>query len=182
HLIVSEQPHTHVMLAGANTLFEYNITPEIDVLVSGVAILKERKKPFKALSDHWSDHSDVHGIVWLVVHGVRLGLLDNIEAVRILNVHLPQRSPSGIAYRSQGNLPTGLLLGHALRARLLGHPLEVTDVVNEKLRGELQKGHATHRNGDEFRANIPPLLPWIDCWLSALLGDGPEKVSNSATE
>ena len=175
-LIVADKRHKHIQASAAETMFEYNIIPPDDATDALVKMLKKRKNPFPPVRDVFDHEPDVRGVVWALVYGLRAGHLGDVEALRILGIHLPSHLSDGIGSRLSTYSPSGLLLGFALRARLTGDPLKVGDVASEKLFKLMQQMHSDDRNARDFNANIPALLPWAECWLAAILDGDTEQV------
>ena len=176
-LIVTGKRHHHVQAAAAETMFEYNIIPPVNATNALVKMLRKRKKPFKRVRAVFDDDPDLRGIAWALVHGLRAGELSDAEALRILNIHLPAHLPDSAGSRLNSLSLSSLLLGYALRARLAGNPLKVENVASEKLLGLLAKEYSSDDHyAQDFKANIPGLLPWAECWLVAILNGNSEEV------
>ena len=181
-LIVTGERHDHVQAAAAETMFEYNIIPPDDAIRVVLTMLARRQEPFERVGEAYTREPDVRGVVWALVHGLRAGFLTDREALRILDVHLPGHLPHGAGSRWYTGSPTGLLLGYALRARLTGATLKVEDVAGEEMLKLMEKkDHSSDPSSRDFAANIPGLLPWIECWLAAML-DGDTQEAAAAFE
>ncbi|MEV5554369.1 hypothetical protein AB0L44_11965 [Nonomuraea wenchangensis] len=179
-LIVTGKRHEHVQAAVAETMFKYNIVPTDETTEALAKMLGRRKESFKPARDvlHY-EPVDVRGVVWGLVHALRAGHLTNAEALRILNIHLPDHLPDSVGSRLTTVSLSSLLLAYALRAHLAGNILKVEDVASEKLLKLMeQKEQSSDHNVRDFTANIPGVLPWAECWLAAILdGDAEEVVS-----
>lgn len=179
-LIVHGKNHKHVQASAAETMFEFNVVPSDEATLALTQMLGKRKKPFSTTRRAVSDEPDVRGVVWTLVHALRTGMVDETEALRILNIHLPVHLPDFAGSRGHTPLSSSLLLGFALRARLTGTTLAVETIASEKLMKLMEeKEHANDQHARDFNANIPGLLPWAECWLAALLeGDSPETAAS----
>ena len=174
-LVVASAGRPHVQMAAAGTMFDYGIAPAADALGPLVTGLASQPGPFPWSARVVETHLDLRAVVWVLVHGLRTGLISEEDAARILDLHLPQHLPDSIGDRSYGVAPTSLLLAHALRARLGERSLSVQDVASAPLLALIDRDHISDHNARSFQANIPGLLPWVTCWLNALLdGDSAE--------
>jgi hypothetical protein len=170
-LIVTGEGHDHVQAAAVETMFEYNIILPDDAIRVMVTMLAKRQKPFERTGEVLAHEPDVRGVVWALIQGLHAGFLTDHEALRILDVHLPGHLPDSAGSRWSTGSPAGLLLGYALRARLTGATLKVEDVAREEMLKPIEKAHSSDPTSRDFAANIPGLLPWIECWLAAMLND-----------
>ncbi|MEU9890347.1 hypothetical protein [Sphaerisporangium sp. NPDC051011] len=179
-LILSGKRHEHVQAAAAETMFKYNIVPTDEAAEALAKMLGRRKEPFKPARDvlHY-EPVDVRGVVWGLAHGLRVRRLSDAEALRILDIHLPDHLPDGAGSRLTTLSLSSLLLAYALRARLTGDILKVEDVASEELLKLMeQQEQSSDHNARDFKTNIPGVLPWAECWLAAILdGDAEEVVS-----
>lgn len=166
----------HLRVAAADVMFNYAHTPSTEAVKKLAETLRRRTTPFDAYRDIHADGPLISGVVWATVHGVRGGILDSSDALTILERHAPPHLPDYIGSSWSGKNVVVTLLALALRARLDGQPFDVTQVASAKLSEEMQTPHrhTPSQNAQTFRDNISPLLPWIDCWLDALLV-GPTK-------
>lgn len=178
-LIVTGKRHGHVQAAVAETMFEYNVIPPNEATEALIKMLGKRKKPFKRVRDVFDDEPDVRGVVWALVHGLRAGHVSDAEALRVLDIHLPDHLPDHTGSRLNTLSPSSHLLAYALRARLTGDPLKVEDVASEKLVELMEeKEHSSDHYARDFNANIPRLLLWAECWLAAILDGDTEEVGS----
>ncbi len=176
-LAVICERHKHIQVAVAEKMFEYNAIPSDRAVRALVRMLRKRKKPFGKTASAFAREPDVRGVAWILVQGLRAGLLTDREAAGLLDIHLPRHLPDSAGSWTQTPLPTGLLLAHALRARLAGATLKVEDVASEKLLKLMKTEQPGDGYGRDFSANIPRSLPWAECWLAAILDGESEQVS-----
>uniref|UniRef100_UPI00155AB473 hypothetical protein n=1 Tax=Rhodococcus opacus TaxID=37919 RepID=UPI00155AB473 len=168
-LVTAEKRHMYVQAAVAETMFDYNLTPPDDATEALVTMVGTRRKPFPTHRS-FSNEPDVRGVVWALVHGLRIGVVSDAEILRILDIHLPERVADGIGSRLSTLPVTSLILAFALRARVTGAPLAVDNVASDDLVKAMEKSeYSSDHNARDFRANIPGLLPWAECWLAAIL-------------
>lgn len=174
----------HLRIAAADVMFMYAHIPSTESVRKLADTLRRRKTPFDAYRDIHGDGPLIDGVVWATVHGVREGILNASEALTILERHAPTHLPDYIGSSWFGKNVVVTLLAFALRARLNGQPFEVAHVASAKLREELQTPHrhASSQNAQTFRDNISPLLPWIDCWLVALLEGPTDEIRQRLTD
>ena len=173
HLIASPGP-SHIQVAVADVMFAYGIAPSRRAAGALAAVLKERDTPFEASQSSLSQQPDPSGVVWAVVHGLRERVLEPADAARIIECHTPASLPDHIGSRWSGSPALPLVLALGLRASLASEPLDLNYVASPEL-AEALNSKATYsesQNAREFRANVEPMLPWIDCWIRALL-NGP---------
>jgi hypothetical protein len=174
--LVTIRNYRPVQAAASETLYEYNIMPNELVVKSLVKGLRVRRKPYKQLDPLTShNQTDIRGVVWILAYGLNFELLTAEEALRILDIHLPAHLPDWAG--SMGSYtPTSSLLAYALRARLTGRTLTKEDVASQKLLEEMSRQYSQDRYRREFEANILRLLPWAECWISAILEGASEAV------
>lgn len=161
----------YVQLAVARTLYDYNVAPGGDATAALAQMLRERRKPFDD-QKRYLPEVDVRGVVWTLVHVLRAGLISEPEALRILDMHLPAVVENHAGSRWPSLPPTSSLLGHALRARLNGRPLTVEGIASEVISRALDGRDPADDRSREFKANIPGLMPWTECWLAVMLTGG----------
>ena len=161
----------HVQLAVARTLYDYNIAPGGAATAALTQMLRERSEPFGD-RQRYLPEVDVRGVVWTLVHALRAGLIPESDALRILDIHLPAVIENHAGSRWPSLPPTSSLLGHALRARLNGHPLTVENIASEVIRRALDGRDREDDRSREFKANVPGLIPWAECWLAVMLTGG----------
>lgn len=176
-LVVASKERRHMQVAVAETMYEYNIVPSGQAIKALVKMLRRRTKPYKELGGVDQNEPDIRGVVWTLVHALKAGVLNTDDALRVLDIHLPEHLPDRLASRISAR-PTGaILLGHALRARLTGDDLTIERIVDPQLRKAISKNNSSHdERTQEFHANIPRLLPWASCWLEALLNGDNEHI------
>jgi hypothetical protein len=175
-LCSSRRPLPPVQAAVAETMFDYNITPPEAIIGRLAEMVAKRRQPFRRTGG-LDNEPDVRGVVWVLVHGLRSGDLSEAEALRILDIHLPSHLADGAGSRIYTQFPTSLLLGFALRARLDSSTLSMKDLASEKLLEQMELGYSSSdRYPRDFKSNIGRLLPWVECWLDALLDGVTEPV------
>lgn len=118
-----------------------------------------------------------HGIaaaVGALVSAKRHQLIDDVDALRILDAYLPAEAPRGIESRL-GNDRLMILKGWALRALLRGSELDAVELAHEDL-AKVLRGEKPSRSGKqtEFKDNIVPLVPWISMWATSSCGHDTE--------
>ncbi|MGW5153208.1 hypothetical protein [Rhodococcus koreensis] len=181
-LVTAEKRHMYVQAAVAETMFDYNLTPPDDATEALVKMMGTRRKPFPTHRS-FSNEPDVRGVVWALVHGLRTGVVNDAEILRILDIHLPERVADGIGSRLSTLPVTSLILAFALRARVTGTPLTVDNVASDDLIKAMEKSeYSSDHNARDFRANIPGLLPWAECWLAAILDGHTDDVVSKLEE
>lgn len=160
----------YVRLAAAEISYEYGIQISPEASAALVPILLARHKPFKPHGRGYRSETDVRGVVWVLLHGLKHGQLDHGEALRILDVHLPHHLPDRVGESWYGLPVTSTLVGYALRSRLAGAALSVESIVSEDLADTLAKPHLSG-SGDarSFQSNIPGLLPWATLLVDLIL-------------
>ena len=169
-LVIAARKRRYVRLAVAETMFDYGIVPSDEATASLLKTLRKQDKAFRSPRNPLYADVDVRGVVWGLLNGLRLALVEPEEALAILTRHLPEQLVDGVAGRTYGLPVTPLLVGYALRSRLSGTALEAREIVGPDLLKELDKpGNSRSRNGREFSANIPALLPWATCLVDATI-------------
>lgn len=156
-------------LAAAEISFEYGIQISPEASAALVRTLLARHKPFKPHRKYLSD-TDLRGVVWSLLHGLKYGQLDHDEALRILDVHLPRHLPDRAGESWYGLSVTSTLISYALRSRLTGAALSVDLMMSECLAETLAKPHLSG-SGDarSFQSNIPGLVPWATLLVDLIL-------------
>lgn len=171
-LLVAGAARKHIQIGVVETMFDYGIVPSDEATAAVVAMLSERKMPFKHERGPYIYNSDARGVVWTLLHALRIGIIADAEALRVLGIHLEPLS-SHAGERWSGLPPTSALMGHALRARLEGRDFSVEDVVKPEFAKMLSNNAAGgERDTRSFHANVPQLLPWASCLVDAVV-DGP---------
>lgn len=161
----------YVQLAVVSTLYDCNVAPDSEATAALTQMLCGRSEPFGDRQRFLSE-VDVRGVVWTLVHALRAGLISEPDALRILDIHLPATIEDHAGSRWPSLPPTSALLGHAFRARLTGRPLAVESIASEVISRALDgRDREDGRSGD-FKANVPGLLPWAECWLAVTLTGG----------
>ncbi|WP_182883913.1 hypothetical protein [Microbispora sp. H10949] len=179
-LIVTGKQHEQVQVAAAETLFRYNVVPSDEAIEALVEMLGRRKEPFRPVRDALPhEHTNVRAVVWGLVYGLRARRLSDAETLRILDIHLPDHLPDSAGSRLTTLSLSSLLLAYALRARLTGDIVKVEDVASEKLLKLMeQKEQSSDHNVRDFKANIPGILPWAECWLAAIMEGDTEEIAS----
>jgi hypothetical protein len=118
-LLVAATAKKHIQIGVIETMFDYGIVPSDTATAAVVAMLTERKKPFKHERGPYVYDADARGVVWTLLQALRLGFVTDAEALRVLDTHL-EPLPNHVGERWNGLAPTSALAGHALRARLEG--------------------------------------------------------------
>jgi hypothetical protein len=160
-----------VRMAVAQSMFDTDLAPPASGTVQLAETLRKRKKPYTDGHPALQYLKRTDGVFWSLVHCLRNGTLSDTEVLALLKLHLPTSLPDSAGSQWHGPAPHGLLLGYALRARLEGRPLSVDDVASKPLRKHLDTKHVSNQAAEEFKENILPLLPWVDCWVATLLDD-----------
>jgi hypothetical protein len=161
----------HVQLAVARTLYDCNVAPDSEATAALTQMLRDRSEPFDDQQRFLSE-VDVRGGVWTLVHALRAGLISEPDALRILDIHLPATIEDHAGSRWPPLPPTSALLGHALRARLTCRPLTVESIASEVISRALDGRDREDGRSRDFKANVPGLLPWAECWLAVTLTGG----------
>lgn len=176
-LVIAAKKRRYVRLAVAETMFDYGIAPSDEATASLVKTLRKQDKAFRPPWNRMYAEADVRGVVWGLLHGLRLALVEPAEALNILNRHLPEKLDDGVGGRHYGLSVMHLLVGYALRSRLSGTALEARDLAGSDLLKELDKpARPESRRGRDFTANIPALLPWASCLVDATIDGHTEEV------
>jgi len=175
-LVLSGDASPAVRMAVASAMFDHGINPFTEVTAALVNDLAERTEPFRWARRPNEQDLDVREVVWTLVHALRHKLLEEAVALDILDLHLPRYLPDSAGGRLYGLSVTNLLLAHALRARLLGASLAIDEVASPPLLELMGRENVDDHNARDFKANIPGLLPWAECWLAVLLADTPDEV------
>ena len=175
----------YVRLAAAEISFEYGIQLSPNASAVLVRMLRARQKPFKPHGRGYHPETDVRGVVWALLHGLKHRQLDHGEALRILDVHLPRHLPDRVGESWHGLPVTSTLLGYALRSRLAGTALSVESIASKSMVDTLAKPQVSG-SGDarSFQANIPGLLPWatllVDLILDGAIDDSSARLQELA--
>ncbi|WP_224404018.1 hypothetical protein [Pseudonocardia sp. ICBG1034] len=180
-LVIAADGSPAVQMAVATTMFDHNVVPSADTTAALVAAVKARTEPFRWERTPVDHDLDLREIVWTLIHALRCGQLGGPDALRLLNIHLPKYLPDSAGGRLHGLSPVNLLLAHALRARLKGTPLTVDAIASGALVELMGREYSNDHNARDFRTNIPGLLPWVDCWVDALLAEEPQQVIDEFT-
>lgn len=176
-LVMAAKKRRYVRLAVAETMFDYGIVPSDEATASLLETLRKQNKAFRPPRNHVYADVDVRAVVWGLLHGLRLRLVEPAEALDIVHRHLPEKLADGVGGRHYGLSVMHLLIGYALRSRLSGTALAARDLAAPDLLKELDKpAHSESRNGRDFTANIPALLPWASCLVDATIDGRTEKV------
>lgn len=169
--ILTEGVPDHAQVAVVDVMYRYGIAPSGPAAAQFASVLNRTESRFESGGDRDYQAGDISGVVWGVVHGLRRGDIDRAEALRLVELHAPRYVSDHIGSSSSGPplVPTCLAL--ALRARLDGEPFDLNYVASPKMVEELESkaSYSTSRGAREFRGIVGPLLPWVECWLNALL-------------
>lgn len=162
----------HLQIGCLETLFDYAAVPSDAATRSVCAMLRKRAKPFKHDRGPHMFDSDVRAVAWALLHGLRIGNLDDAEALRIAEIHAPLLT-NHVGERGHGLPPTNTIILHALQARLKSRDLTVADLISAEFLEMLESDrYADKRDTRSFQANIPSLIPWATALVDVIL-DGP---------
>jgi hypothetical protein len=170
-----------LQLAAAQASWESNVEPSELSVRRIVQMLRRHRSAIEISGDRsglTNDIAGLDGIIWVLALGVRAEELTPDHAVRILDYYLPQRiqSSPGSWYRPKVE---SLLRGYALRARLLGHPLDPDTIAGADVeRARKKKSREDSRAVREHKANVVPLCRWLDLWASYAIGSDPNLASD----
>ncbi len=167
----------YLRLAAAEITYEYGIQISPEASAALVRMLSARHRPFKPHQRYHSE-TDLRGVVWSLLHGLKYEQLNYGEALRILDVHLPRHLPDHAGESWYGLPVTSTLIGYALRSRLNGAALSVESIVSESMAENLAKPHQSG-SGDarSFQSNIPGLVPWATLLVDLILDGTTENSS-----
>ncbi|GAA1754698.1 hypothetical protein [Aeromicrobium alkaliterrae] len=162
----------HLQIGCFEVLFEYAAVPSDAAIEAVCSMLKKRKKPFKHDRGPHAYETDVRAVTWALLHGRRAGCLNDSEARQIAEIHL-EILPNHVGERGHGLSPVGVIVLHALHARLARHDLTVANLINPDFLATLSDDrYGGKRDTRSFQANIPDLIPWATSLVNAIL-DGP---------
>lgn len=169
-LAIAAARKKYVRLAAADIAYDYGIQISSQASSALAQMLLARQKPFKARRGASDSGTDLRGVVWALLQGLKHGHIDNNDALRILEVHLPRHLPDHVGERWHGVPVTSSLVGYALRSRLTRSPLSVESIVSEDLAQALAQSHISDSGfAQGFQSNIPGLLPWAKLLVDLIL-------------
>jgi hypothetical protein len=172
--LITTRQRRPIQAAAAEVLYEYNIVPTGRVIGELVKGLSARRTPYRQ-HGAISNQPDIRGVGWILAHGLKFGRINADDVVRILDIHLPARLPDWAGSMSSYS-PVASLLAYALRAHVTARALAKEDIASPKILKEIGSQYSRDRYGREFESNIVRLLPWVECWLAAILDGDSEAV------
>lgn len=173
-LLIAQRGPSHIAVAVADVMYAYNISPSARATRVLARLLRDRKSPFASVYDPLERGPDSGGVTWALIHCLRQGVTTEANALCVLAIQTPSHLADYIGSPSITRPPTSALLALALASRLAGAPFDLVGVASPKMAEQLAKEqeHTRTRQTHEFRSNIEPLLPLVQCWLDYVL-DGP---------
>ncbi|OBQ64316.1 NACHT domain-containing protein [Mesorhizobium loti] len=113
-------------------------------------------------SENWNAYDrPLMAVTALVEACHRLSVGTETALAKLLSRYLPKEPPRGLGTRFN-DAQAPVLRAYALRAALLGKPLELLDLAHAELRAEIEKeNHYSHsQEAQEFKEDVGALLPW----------------------
>lgn len=103
------------------------------------------------------------------------GLCDANAGKVLLERYLPETPPYGLASRHSG-VRAHYMRAYALRAALVGQPLQLIDLATAELRKEIEEEKRYSESSElrQFKEDIGALVPWYKLWGMAFLGQVPQ--------
>lgn len=183
--VIVESESEHARIAAVDVMFEHGLHPSQQAVGSLATLLRKRKAPFESRTRaDLRDDNYLGGVVWASVHGLRCGLLTEVDALQVLRAHAPSSLPDYIGSRwsSAGVLPMSLAIG--LRLRLSKSQISLKRLASPDLQEQLEDGsdYTLSQQARAFRDNIGPMVPWLQQLLEAMLLGPIDEVKAGVTE
>jgi hypothetical protein len=162
----------HLQLAVAQAASDANIIFSQRGVRRIVAMIKRHHLPIRLTPPGGlvsSQENALGGIVWAVAMGLRYQLLASADAERILKLYLPQT----LGYDAGSRLGRGtasLMRGFALLACVQGQPLDTDAIAGPDVVKARKQPFQSTQDLRDHKANIEPLAPWMELWVSMLTG------------
>lgn len=137
-----------------------------------VGTLKRLRRPLRVRSRATFDNEGtplLSGAVWAVAMGLRHKLLTTVEAERILTAYLPARLPPDTGARYSRQNSWVLLCGYATLAWTRGAQLDVDELIDDRLKTELETKHVSTDNVRGHQEMTRPLAPWASLWATSVI-------------
>jgi len=171
----STQGSKYVQLAAADAAYRGSVLLDLSASRHLVRMLTRLRRAIPMPNRYPSEpHALLGAVTWILILGRKHGLLDKQEALRILNLYLPDSL--GRSAGSSHNRGTGLLLrAFALRAHLQDVPLLAEDLATSELREALGKPHMTDRDASDYKANVIPMARLAALWVERMFNVGADE-------
>ena len=173
HLATTTRKLKYLQYAVAVAAWHANIVCSPEVASTLVKTLRRQRRrvdfkrsKFRTGND---EQHEICAVTWIIIMGLRHGVLVPADAERLLLRNLPKDLGQG-AGSDYSSLIDPLLCGFALLAAIRREHFDIQVVAGPDVVEARATPHSHSRALDEFTANVVPLAPWASVWIEAFLG------------
>lgn len=163
-LLLAAKSNKYVQLAIARESMRHYVQLDRTPARQIATMLKRHKKKIDFVNRSDYEKDELSAICGALVAALASGYMEKERAGKILDLYLSKDPPR---YLGQGSMASAdpELRAWALRGYITGNELSIDQIADKELLDELSgKTHVSTREGQEFRTNIVPLLPWLSAW------------------